>query len=59
MKAASTTTWSDANLQLNRTAFEMALAEFVESMGNGPETLHELQTVWRRQSVILADLKEV
>jgi hypothetical protein len=49
--------WSNIDLELNRMAFEMAKAEFTYDAGHPPETLLELQTIWRRQSVILRTLK--
>jgi hypothetical protein len=51
------TLWHGVDLSLNRQAFEMAKAEFMFLTGRKPETLAELQSVWRRQSTILTSLE--
>lgn len=50
------TAWQHADLDRNRKAHEMAHAEFIATNGRAPQTLAELQSVWRRQSVILSSL---
>ena len=53
----TTDIWTNAHLDTNRAAFAMAEREFVDANGRAPETLVELQSVWRRQSVILSQMK--
>lgn len=45
-------------IALNLKATELAHAEFEAHHGRKPETLAELQIIWRNQSVILAGLKK-